>query len=134
MTQRCLDSNFVLSSTKIRLSGSQEDNTSPLQINGEKVESSMMSWNSTYQKDLTWTVNICQLVKKAQQRFFPKKAELQTQQLVNFYRSIIESSQIWIQFMLTACKRELTTSLRTLYWSPSCQAKDSGLLRLVQTD
>lgn len=76
-----------------RLQEDQDSHTAPLYISGEEVErvDSVKFLGTHITKDLTWTLNTYNLVKRVQQRMFFLKQSGLAPQLLRSYRSTIEN-------------------------------------------
>ncbi len=97
---------------------------SQLCINGKELErvDSVKFLGIHMTEDLTWSLNTCSLVKRAQQRLFfqrkLKQAGLPPKLLVSFYRSTIESvlcqcCTVWYASCTVENRRDLSQVVKT---------------------
>ncbi len=102
----------------------KQDVHSPLYINEETVErvSSFKFLGTHISEELTWTINIMALVKKAQKRLYflrmLRKVNLSQQVLLSFYRCSIESvlthgMLVWYESSSAADKKALQRVIKT---------------------
>lgn len=129
LSQWCSANNLVLNTGKTKevivdFRRSRKTDHAPLLMDGEVVErvDNIKFLGLHISSDLSWSLNTCRLVKKAQQRLFflrkLKRAGLSSRLLVNFYRATIES----------------ILCLSVTVWYGSCTAQErKQLARVVKT-
>ena len=147
----CVSNNLALNITKTKelildFRWNRGGAHAPLYINGEGVErvQSFKFLGVHISADLSWLVNTSALVKKAQQRLHflrvLRREHLNTQLLVTFYRSTIESLltyavSVWQSSCTEADRKRLQTVANVAqknHWLPSAFLKHHLRLQLSQ--